>query len=249
MLRSTDAPLGFCLELYAYILITSSCKPRGSSSGCALQYDQLHTSLTKLGIYPNPGTMFGDSYALSELIPQVTLLAARRLSEETAGAAPPSPNLLLTHGILESRIESWELPLSSQFGANWEEPKIAAEAIRSGLRIYLATALAGSIVSDPKTLNAIQSHIDSILDCTNLLASSRWTTILLWPIVIAGSCMTDSTQRCSFIESLKASRYCMRHVFAVCEVLESLWDIDIPQAFGPYGLYLMEQKGYWIPVL
>ncbi|KAF1812578.1 hypothetical protein P152DRAFT_397202 [Eremomyces bilateralis CBS 781.70] len=248
---NNTASLGLCLELYAYILITNSCKPHGTGSGCAVHYDSFVTCLSNLSSYSTFGTMFGDCHGLFELIPQVTLLAARRLAEEEARVASPSLDSVRIYESLENRIDSWVLPtpFPNDDPADYEEAGLAAEAFRYGLRIYLAAALAGSLISDPETRHAIQSHIDAIIEISHSLGPSRWQTIMLWPLVMAGSCMTNITERCELVGSLRASRYRMKHVFAICNVLELLWETDCAQAFGPYGLYLMEKKGFWIPML
>lgn len=156
------------------------------------------------------------------------------------------------HGILKDQIELWKpstTPLSQDFNSEEVQAAATAEIIRYGLRICLATAMAGSLVSDPETLDTIHSHIRAILDASRIVGDSRWATILSWPLVVAGSCMTNPAQREELVMQLKSSRYYMKHVLVFYEVLQSLWETDSPHAFGPYRLYLMEQKGFYISVL
>jgi hypothetical protein len=241
---------GLCLELYAYILITNSLKPQGIGPGHALQYDSFVMSLSNLGAYSTFGTMFGSCHGLLELIPQVTLLASQRLTEEHAGIVSTSQYLHEMHDILKYEIDTWQLPESfPSDDYDYAEANSAADAFRHGLRVYLITAVTGSLVSDPATLETIQVHVDAIMDAACRVGQTGHATIMLWPLTIAGSCMTNISQRKDFVQRLKSSHFRMQHVFAVCEVLDMLWKTDDPRAFGPYGLFLMEQKGFCVPIL
>lgn len=245
-----DTSLGLCLELYAYILITTSSKPQGIGPECTIKYDPFVMSLSKLGAYTTFGTMFGSYSGLFELIPRVTLFAAQRLCEEQIGSSLPSETSCAMYSHLKQDLEQWRLrnPHSDDAFLD-DQASAAAEALRSALRIYLATAFAGSLVSEPKILIMVQSQIDAILSTTRVAAHSRFATVLLWPLLVAGSCMTYSDQRTQLISRLRANRFRMQHVYAVCEVLEKLWATDSSYAYGPYGLFLMEQKGFSFPML
>jgi hypothetical protein len=249
-LGSNNVSLGLCLELYAYILITNSLKPQGIGPGLTLQYDPFVMCLSNLGAYATFGTMFGYCHGLLELIPQVTLFASERLVEEDAGLIMPSDHLHEMRAVLENKINIWQLP--DTFAGDEHDYRMATSAstaLRASLHIYLATAIAGSLVSDVETRAAIQVYIDAIMFAVHEIGESPWATISLWPLTIAGSCMMDSNQRRRLVHQLRTSRFRMGHVFAVCEVLELLWETDDPRAFGPYGLFLMEQKGFCVPLL
>lgn len=248
--QSDHSILGLCLELYAYILITNSFKPRGIGPGCSIAYDPFVMCLGNLDTFTTFGTMFGNRHGLFQLIPKITLFAGQRLLEEQTYDSSPSGTSCSLRALLEAEIENWR-PDHPDFEDEDAKRKAdaAAEAMRSALQIYLATAFAGSLVSDPQSLAFIQLHIDSIISAVHVVAESRFATILLWPLLVAGSCMTDSGQQSQLVAMLKASRYRMKHVFAVCDVLEQLWATQSPYAYGPYGLFLMEQRGFSIPML
>jgi len=209
--------------------------------------------LSNLGTFATFGTMFGDFHGLFELIPRITLFAAQRLTEEASGDLLPSPESRTMKNLLEQQIDQWVLDHAvTRNNILWKqatEAAGAAEAMHHALRIYLATALAGSIVSDEWMRSLIQGHIDAIISATQMVSNSQFATLLLWPLLVAGSCMTDPGQQHRLILSLKGSRYHMKHVFRVCDVLQRMWQTESAHAYGPYGLFLMQQMGYSFPVL
>ncbi|KAF2098755.1 hypothetical protein NA57DRAFT_75993 [Rhizodiscina lignyota] len=245
----TDA-LGLCLELYAYIVIMNSLSPYGSVATRTMPYDTFVLSLGTLSSYSTFGTMFGGIHGLFELIPQVALLASQRLVEEESGMTKPDPETVAMHDSLEARIRNWDLsPDPSEDTTEWEERSTAGEVLRHALYIYLSTALAGSLISDPDILSFIQFHIDAILNMAGSLAESHYACTLMWPLLIAGSCMVRESQRTELVTRLRASRYRMKHVFSACDLLQKLWESHDPQAYGPYGLYMMERHDYCIPII
>lgn len=184
--------------------------------------------------YPTFGTMFANIHGLFELIPRVTLLAEQRLAEEAGGADEPSLASPFLYEEMEQKVEEWSVLISSPYDTSQDldDQRIAAKIFQHGLHIYLLTSLAGSLVSDPRTHHTIQFHVDAIIQYLGWVKHSQWGAIMLWPIIIARSCMTAKSQRQRLAKKLKFSRYRMKHLFVVSGVLEKLWATTDPKTFG-----------------
>ena len=82
--------LGFCLELYAYIMVSNHVSPLGTLVGKPLELDTVLLSHDHLSCYRTFGTMFGDLYGLYQFLPEIIRLASQRLDEEATGYILPS---------------------------------------------------------------------------------------------------------------------------------------------------------------
>lgn len=245
--------LSVCLELYAYIMTTNTLTSYGTITNGGLPYDDFLFSLDSLSGYSSFGTMFGGCHSLFELIPQIAQFASARMDEEKVGLEHMSPKLQELHDKLETSIRLWTLPKlkppCTETAEEWIERTVAAEVLRDGLFIYLASTSSGSVVSDKALLDRIQFHIDVMSHNLRRLTLPRVCANLMWPIIIAGSCVVKEAQRTLISRALKHSYFPMKHTFTACELLEKLWENPAPEAFGPYGLHLIEKTGFWLPVI
>ena len=243
--------LGFCLELFAYIMTSNYVSPFGTLVGEPLQLDTDILSHEHLSQYRTFGTMFAGLYGLYQFMPQIARVASKRLQEEAKGYIQPSKSLSIIYEKLEQNIASWTpgLPLFDADMQDWLEQSMTAEIIRRGLYIYLLTAMCGSVVDDFETIEVIQTYAHTMFKYMIKIMDSKYQTLFLWPALICGSCLTDERLQKQLLNSIRAS-YCQaRHVYTACHALELLWQDPDPRAFGPYGLHRLKENGYWIPVL
>jgi hypothetical protein len=246
--------LGFSLELYAYLSIVNSLASYRIIGKLAQPYDTFLTSLDGLNRYSTFGSMFGGCHLLYELIPYISQLGIECLAGEKILGDDwiPSAKLQLCYEAIEQRIATWTLPLSADSLAQHEATDIttASEAIRHGLYIYLMTSFCGSNRPDPIVQSKIGAQADIVLALVTSVNDMRSRTILLWPCIIAGSCMIDEEQQKRLMYALLHSGFDMKHLFSLCDMLELMWSDDDVSAYGPYGLYLtMEKNDKYIPIM
>lgn len=246
--------LGFSLELYAYLSIINSLASYRSIGKLAQPYDTFLTSLDELSSYSTFGSMFGGCHSLYELIPNISQLGVECLAGEMILGDDwiPSAKLRLCYEAIEQRIAAWTLPPSADSFAQHEATDIttAAEAIRHGLYIYLMTSFCGSMGLDPVAQSKIGAQADIVLALATSVNDMRSRTILLWPCIIAGSCMINKEQQKRLMYALLHSGFDMKHLFSLCDMLELMWSDDDVSAYGPYGLYLtMEKNKKYIPIM
>lgn len=246
--------LGFSLELYAYLSIVNSLASYRSVGELEQPYDTFLTSLDRLSSYSTFGSMFAGCHSLYELIPHISQLSVEYLAGEKILGDDwiPSPKLRLCYEVIEHRITAWKLPPSPDSWAQNETSDIAAaaEAIRHGLYIYLMTSFHGSSRPDSIVQSQIGALADRVLALATSVTDMRIRTILLWPCIIAGSCMVNKEQQRRLINALLNSGFDMKHLFSFCEMLELMWNENDPSAYGPYGLNLiMEKNNKYIPFI
>lgn len=246
--------LGFSLEFYAYLSIVNSLASYRSIGELAQPYDTFLTSLDGLSSYPTFGSMFAGCHSLYELIPHISQLSVEYLAGEKILGDDWIPNskLRLCYEVIEHRITTWKLPPSLDSFAQYDTFDItaAAEAIRHGLYIYLMTSFYGSSRPNPTAQSQISAQADIVLALATSVNDMRIRTILLWPCIIAGSCMVNEEQQKLLITALLNSGFDMKHLFSLCEMLERMWNENDAGVYGPYGLYLlMEKSNKYIPFL
>lgn len=188
--------------------------------------------------------IFAGTCALFRLVPFISVIASQRLNEESRGLDLPSPNLAKMGDDLYNRIQSWQLDPRYEEGDGDRREQISrvAEMIRLGLYIYLRSALAGSVISDPADLCAIQEYISQLYNYAYVVLPSQYTVILLWPVVIAGSCALIDEEKSILLREIYSLKYGMKHMAIIGDVLQLLWDDPDPRAYGPYGLHFIMQK-------
>ncbi|UKZ68150.1 uncharacterized protein TrAtP1_009185 [Trichoderma atroviride] len=246
--------LGFSLELYAYLSIVNSLASYRNTGELAQPYDTFLTSLDGLSSYSTFGSMFAGCHSLYELIPHISQLSVEYLAGEKILGDDwiPSSKLRLCYESIEHRIATWKLPSSLDSEAQYKTSDItaAAEAIRHGLYIYLTTSFYGSSRPDPIAQSQLGVEADIVLALATSVKDINIRTILLWPCIIAGSCMVHEEQQKRLISALLSSGFDMKHLFNLCEMLELMWNENDASVYGPYGLYsLMEKRNKYIPFL
>lgn len=238
-----DEVLSFVYEGYTFLVCCNSTLPTCGDDDSPCETTTL--ALRPLRQSSSFGSIFAGTHELFELIPQVQSLYLWRLAEELMSWRDPSPEFLVAYNNLNYAIESWGTgPTGSDNNlrvldsGQW---RMAAEVIRNGLRIYLSTSLYGSAAPPFEVQQCIEWKAKNVVDAAILLEESPYASLTVWALVMAGSCLVDDQYRRRLAEFLAQSRYKMRHLSAVCKVLELLW-ADGAQAFGPYGLQLVIEK-------
>lgn len=220
--------LGLGLELYTYVSIVNCLTSYGLPDTWRVPLPMVSESFGCLSSHDTIGDMFNGCHRLFNIIPQVTYLAG----------------LCLSH---QRRLNDWD--------PDWKPPeslaakdtrcyqiRLAAEVVKHALKVYLSTAMLGATPPSPTVWAHIQSEILKAYSLFRHISSTESLTILLWPLVVLGSCTVRADHQDLLIRGLTTSCFEMRHLSQICEVLRLLWNDPDPLAFGPRGLYLTTQK-------
>lgn len=235
--------LGFVIELYTYLKLTNSVTYCASAS--PLQpLDPWVMSLEEMVSFPTFGVLFAGCQDLYRLIPEIHKLAYLRLAEEGTGSDRASATLRATHDDLYDRIASWEMPPAASRRENVEDRthrRYAAETLREGLYIYLATAIGGSLITEEE-IRGIQDHVRTLFSYAPALAASQYSTAMLWPLMIAGACVVRPEEQQMLLDGIRTGRHSMGHLTLLTNILQRLYDDPDPRAYGLYGLYITMRK-------
>lgn len=234
---------GLGLELYSYLVVTNCLTPYGLLTERTFPLDPFVTSLDSLSHYQTFGIMFAGLHGLFELIPQASLLFGQRLTEQEAGVYEPSPSCIELHDTIQSRLRGWNVAQAAAHSfPDKDSMTHVSEALRHSIEIYLIAAMQGSSILSPEIISKFQGHVDIIFGSGRKLRESQWTANLMWPFLIAGSCTTQQARQQSLSQTLRNSRYRMKHSIRASNLLQRLWDDPDPLMYGPYGLYLAISK-------
>ncbi|KAH7207322.1 fungal-specific transcription factor domain-containing protein [Fusarium oxysporum] len=203
---------GLGLELYAYLTFVNCLTPYGLLQERQFSLDSFITSPSSLASYSTFGIMFAGLHDLFSLIPQISLLFRDRLIEQQSGIIEPSIACVELHTQLERCLKDWNLSqkdLVSPFPTDdcKRDLNKVTKIFQLGIEIYLIASMQGSSVVNPKIVCQLQSYVDDILDLGLDLHYSQWSAILLWPIVISGSCSIQRQQQEYLAKALRESKY------------------------------------------
>lgn len=252
ILRLADGPLSsstndngrlfaFVLEIYRFLILSNNIIPHGSINRRTVPQDTfLDGIFGKMNYFDTWGVIFGDSHGLFEILPDIAVLAARRLTEQN-----PSQTSLEMYQTLYARITEWKPPESAATNQKSRyQRNTALNLCREAALLYLETAMVPDALSDTMTLAKVQNHIDNIMLYAEKAAGSPYETIFLGPLIIAGSCMLRPEQRQLLLDSLRSNRFHMHHCLQAASLLEQLWNDPSGRVFGPYGLaIIMRRRG------
>ncbi|KAJ5801479.1 transcriptional regulator family: Fungal Specific TF [Penicillium psychrosexuale] len=231
----------FVLEIYRFFILSNNIVPYGSINRRTVPQDTfLDGILGTMNHFDTWGVVFGDTHGLFEILPDIAVLAARRLTERT-----PSQASLEMHLALYARITEYKPPDSAVTGQKSQPQRDTALSLcREATLLYLRTAMVPDASNDTVTLAKVQKHIDNIMLYAEQAAGSPYETIFLGPLVIAGSCMLRTEQRQSLLDGLRSNRFHMQHCLQAALLLEQLWNDLSGRVFGPYGLAItMRRRG------
>ncbi|OQV06318.1 Fungal Zn2-Cys6 binuclear cluster domain-containing protein [Cladophialophora immunda] len=233
---------GFALEVYFYLVLVNSITPYGRDKARVLPFDSFCSSLDFLKEYETFGVFFSCGQGLFEMISQVSILATKRLTEEESGVN--SPETRREYELLIDTITEWQSPPVAPEMAEWQAEHVwTGEIYRQALLMFIETSMCGSVVNNPKVIVAIQRHIDTAFPLFVPVAKSPFITILLWPIMIVGSCLISHDQRREYIRLLRTKpRVDISQVSEAATLMEYLWEDDDERAYGPFGLDFVMRK-------
>lgn len=238
--------LGLTIEMYAYLDACNTFTPHGLDSERTMPQDGFIASVVDLESFPTFGVLFAGSHELYQMVPSVSLLASRRLAEEDLGYNEPSAALRTMHDKIHSRLASWKMPAAAwadETVDDYDLRRQAAEALRHALHIYLATAIAGATVTDQGVRAYVSQHVRAVFAATtSLVAARRYVATMLWPVLIAGSCMSSTAGQQLLLSELRGGWFQMRQLEMMGQLLSLLWQDPDPRAYGPYGLYVTMKK-------
>ncbi|EGU73508.1 hypothetical protein FOXB_15971 [Fusarium oxysporum f. sp. conglutinans Fo5176] len=192
---------GLGLELYAYLIFVNCLTPYGLLQERQFSLDSFITSPSSLASYGTFGIMFAGLHDLFALIPQISLLFRDRLIEQESGIMEPSIACVELYTQLERCLKDWTTDDCKR------DLSKVTKILRLGIEIYLIASMQGSSVVNPKIVCQLQSYVDDILDLGLDLHYSQWSSILLWPIVISGSCSIQRQQQEHLAKALRESKY------------------------------------------
>lgn len=198
------------------------------------------------------GLLFSGLHGLFALIPAVSRLAATAVRRTTPNVLTTSSNLSLCPSSLSSlfsdaagnglssspstaaqvatlrnRALAWQLPAAFLTQATGDQERIWQRAIgevyRHGVLVYIETILHNT--ADHASAATFQRHIHAIGEAVlgADLVASRFATILLWPLLIAGSTLVHPDERTFLAEGLRASPQATWSSIRAADVLEKLW--------------------------
>jgi hypothetical protein len=242
---------GYLLEIYTYLVLANSIIPYGIMDSRHVAYDDvIDNFVSRLCTYDTFGLMFAGCHELFELIPAISRFAAQRLKEEEQ--APTAASLSDGDAFYTStnaRIRDWQQSPPRATNADCVPKRLAiGEIYRHALFIYLETAMLGTarLPASAEVHAKLHEHLAHMKDAveSHNLVTSTFATIMLWPMVIAGSVLVLANERELLVQGLRMAEYANCNSIQTAELLELVWADEDPRSFGPYGLYLaMERHG------
>lgn len=237
----------FLFESYAYLILVANITfTSGHASG--LITDPLLWSLEQHLPKGTYGSMMGCAHGLFELIPSICCLAYARLQETQHGMI--SIGSLTQYSQLETRIRTWTAPGELLGGGEWFEQLLTAACIyQRALLVFLHTAFHCSPIADDDVVSMLQPELDAIFSLAQRLllweGSSPLLNILLWPAMIAGSCLRHPEQRQFPRTTLTGNPFSLAITDRAALLLDLLWNEPCEPGqdlFGPMGLQIIMDK-------
>jgi hypothetical protein len=233
---------GFVMEFYAYFVLCNSITPFGMNERRNLIHDPFLQSLDDLKDFGAFGVMFGGGHGLFGLISSISLFTAQQELMHSWESLP-DPKRLATYNNLKQTTLNWNPSDADCADAHWPAAlKATLEVCRNALLIFLETGLSPLSRRYAERLERIQGHIDIAMIHLPEVIESTYACILMWPLLMIGSCMVKEEQRLWLQDVLKHNRYMMRHSIQGCELLEMLWADTDEFVIGPRGLGLLMEK-------
>lgn len=209
--------------------------------GETITLDPFLGTLWSLTQYKTSGIFLGCGHGIFEFIPEIARLANRRLAEEAEGIF--IYELEHSYRFFASKLRAW-LPLGS--GPEITSEKVAGALIfQHALLIYLHSVFCPSLLGNAALLSEVDLRVEVSLPLLLSVAGTPLEGIMLWPVMMISSCVTKEWHREFIRAAFKGSRYKMKNVKSVVELLSSVWEDEDPRALGPRGLDFMMRKMGW----
>ncbi|KAL5364482.1 fungal-specific transcription factor domain-containing protein [Aspergillus floccosus] len=224
---------GFVMEVYSYIVLCNSITPFGMNCNRTLIYDSFLQTLDDLQDLGAFGVMFSGGHHFFELISSVALLATK----------DPNLDRHEEYMRLKARVGALESPVLEE-SDSLSRPGCTAtlEVCRIALLTFLETANSPFSKYDTTRIQQLQPLLDvAVLNLPQILPST-YSCILMWPIMIIGSCLVEEDQRAVISHMLLHNQYWMKNTAQASMLFELLWNDPDEHAFGPYGLGLLMNR-------
>lgn len=230
------------LEVYFWLVVVNCITPYREDDTRAIAFDSFFDSLEFLKEYDTFGFFLSPGQGLFELIPRASVLAMRTLTEEKSRRTRPETEA--AYITLENEVMQWQSPTVASEMSDWEaEHNATGEIFRQALLIFIKASKCGSLIKSPKVIVAIQRHIDIAMPLFGPVLKSLFNTLLLWPVMIIGSCLICDHQRKYVIRQLhEEKRVDVRQVREAAKLLTCLWEDTDDRSYGPFGLHLVMKK-------
>jgi hypothetical protein len=246
--REPSSPLVDLLaEQYCFLAICSNITLDSDSTGRSIPIDPHFFPLERLNYTSNIyGSMFGIAHRLYELIPTISL------SAQHAASKPESSHSTSTLKRFEQKIVDWDfnryLPLNAytdQSDITGAHRHIAALIYQKALLIFLYISFHGRQPPTGALLDRIEPCLTEFCRLiTSLPTDSPLMTTMMWPVIIAGSCMRDAAQR-NQIRQLLDFPNSMSTVTRTLDLLNCIWEDQSHHSmiYGLCGIELTMKRG------
>lgn len=223
---------GFVREVYSYIVSCNSITPFNMDGNRTLVHDsslQGFNDLENLGAF---GVMFSGGHEIFELISSVSILATKE----------PTLYRQEEYRQLKARISTLEFPSKETDAYLRPGCSQTLEVFRVALLAFLETIKSPFSKHDIDRIQQLQPLLDvAVLELPQLLPS-KYSCIMMWPIIIIGSCLVKKDQRELVSHMLLHNQYGMKNTGQAQMLLELLWSDSDEYAYGPYGLGLLMNR-------
>ncbi|OGM40773.1 hypothetical protein ABOM_011131 [Aspergillus bombycis] len=234
--------LGFATEVYSYIVLSNSITPFNMNGNRTLIYDSFLQSLDDLRGLGAFGVMFSGFHSLFELISCVSLFAGEQDALPSTGTSIP-PGRYETYNQLKMRIGHPDLSaLEHPDTEVLPGHSTALRMFRIALLVFLETAVVPFSKHDSVRVHHVQSLLDGAVHDLPGMIASNYSCLLMWPMMVIGSCLMKEEQRNVITHLLIHNHYLMKNTAQASVLLQLLWDDPDEYAFGPYGLGLLMRR-------
>lgn len=235
--------LDLLTEIYAYFAITTNITLH-SDSNQKIHQDSFLSSEVLCSLSRgtgNYGVLFGSAHELFALINPIAQSAREFLSHPNDDKR--STQLLQ----YEKQILSWKYAPSSPtpLAPQMQSPPVvdpydlAGQIYQHALLIFLHTMFHGAHLPTPSLISTVKLHVAlTFALCSTIPRSAFIQTTLLWPVLIASSCLQDSSTRADILEMLQRLPYTTGSIKRMFEFLSILWrEMDADEnVYGPWGI-------------
>ncbi|PLB48912.1 hypothetical protein P170DRAFT_358100 [Aspergillus steynii IBT 23096] len=224
---------GFIIEVYSYVVLCNSITPFNMNRNRTLIYDTFLQNLDDLQDFGAFGVMFSGGHHFFELISSISLFAARDLNTDRNEE----------YRQLKVRIDALRPPVPEEPETQLHpECNATLEVCRIALLAFLETAASPFSKYDTLRIQHLQPLLDVAVLNLPLILPSNYSCIIMWPVMIIGSCLIEEEQRGVISHMLLHNQYGMKNTVQASMLLESLWKDPDEHAFGPYGLGIMMNR-------
>ena len=238
--------LGFLLELYAYLVLVGHITPNSNSQDRVILLDPIITSPIDKQGFKISGIMFGCAQSLFSLIPSISLLGSQRFLEDGYGECPTER--IDMYRYLRCQILDWHAAeMNYGESKNSKHDLITAATIyQHSLLIFLHASFHGYHTVNSESIAEVEASMKVVLSLlwslSHASTPSPLLSIMMWPIIITGSCLREPRLQANLRAELLESSVTMSIVTRAVQLLDCLWGEHSELAYGPVGLEIVMKK-------